>query len=119
MDWTVVWLPDAETELAELWLGGQAVQSVVLFAHRRMGKTSILRNVHYKMGKTVHLAYVNLLLLSNPQGAADVLIFICDEIQRVTGIEPPLNSDFAAFPENTCRRFLLSSPQASPFLCTF
>jgi hypothetical protein len=97
---------DIMNQLAELWLLGQSVQSVVLYGHRRMGKTSILRNVHSHIGSTVYLAYVNLLLLSNPQGEADVLIFICDEIQRVTGMEPPSNRDFADFPENTCRRYI-------------
>jgi hypothetical protein len=97
---------DIINQLAELWLRGQSVQSVLLFAHRRMGKTSILRNVHSSIGSKICLAYVNLLLLSNPQGEADVLMFICDEIYRITGIEPPANSDFAAFPENTCRRYI-------------
>jgi hypothetical protein len=97
---------DIINQLAELWLVGRSVQSVLLYAHRRMGKTSILRNVRSKMGATVHLAYVNLLLLSNPQGAADVLMFICDEIQQVTGIDAPPNSDFTDFAENTCRRYI-------------
>jgi hypothetical protein len=97
---------DTMNQLSELWLMGRSVQSVVLFGHRRMGKTSILRNVHSHIGASVRLVYVNLLLLSNPQGEADVLMFICDEIQRVTGIEPPQNTDFAAFPENTCRRYI-------------
>jgi hypothetical protein len=97
---------DILNQLCELWLRGQSVQSVVLFGHRRMGKTSILRNVYIHTGASVRLAYVNLLLLSNPQGEADVLMFICDEIQRITDIEPPSNSDFAAFPENTCRRYI-------------
>jgi hypothetical protein len=97
---------DIVNQLSELWLMGQSVQSVVLFGHRRMGKTSILRNVHSHIGGSVRLVYVNLLLLSNPQGEADVLMFICDEIHRITGIEPPANSDFDAFPENTCRRYI-------------
>jgi AAA+ ATPase superfamily predicted ATPase len=97
---------DTMNQLSELWLMGRSVQSVVLYGHRRMGKTSILRNINSHIGASVHLVYVNLLLLSNPQGEADVLMFICDEIQRVTGIEPPGNSDFAAFPENTCRRYI-------------
>jgi hypothetical protein len=97
---------DIMNQLSELWLMGQSVQSVVLFGHRRMGKTSILRNVHSHIGASVRLVYVNLLLVSNPQGEADALMFICDEIQRITGIEPPPNSDFTAFPENTCRRYI-------------
>jgi AAA+ ATPase superfamily predicted ATPase len=97
---------DIMNQLSELWLMGRAVQSVVLYGHRRMGKTSILRNVRSHIGASVRLAYINLLLLSNPQGEADVLMFICDEIQQVTGIEPPPTSDFAAFPENTCRRYI-------------
>jgi hypothetical protein len=97
---------DIINQLAELWLHNQSVQSVLLFAHRRMGKTSILRNVNTKMGSEVYLAYINLLLLSNPQGEADILMFICDEIKRVTNIDIPPNSDFVAFPQNTCRRYI-------------
>ncbi len=63
-------------------------------------------NVHSHIGASVRLVYINLLLLSDRQSEADVLIFICDEIQRVTGIEPPPNSEFTAFPENTCRRYI-------------
>jgi AAA-like domain len=97
---------DIINQLSELWLQNQSVQSVLLFGHRRMGKTSILRNIRRKMGDEVYLAYINLLLLSNPQGEADILMFICDEIQRVTNIDPPPNSEFAAFPQNTCRRYI-------------
>jgi hypothetical protein len=97
---------DIINQLAELWLQNQSVQSVLLFAHRRMGKTSILRNAHSKMEGKVYLAYINLLLLSDPQGEADILMFICDEIQRVTNIDLPPNNDFVTFPKNTCRRYI-------------
>jgi hypothetical protein len=97
---------DIMYQLAELWRTQQSIQSVVIYGHRRMGKTSILRNINRHLGEDVRLVYVNMLLISNPSGEVDLLMFICDEIQKVTGIKPPTNADFIAFPETTCRRYI-------------
>jgi hypothetical protein len=97
---------DIMNQLSELWRQNKSVQSVVLYGHRRMGKTSILRNINNRLGDNVSLAYVNMLLMTNPQGEADILMFICDQIKIATGINIPTNAEFSAFPETTCRRYI-------------
>jgi hypothetical protein len=97
---------DIMYQLSELWLTRRSIQSVVIYGHRRMGKTSILRNINRHLGEDVRLVYVDMLLSSNPSGEVDLLMFICDEIQKVTGLTPPANADFIAFPELTCHRYI-------------
>jgi AAA ATPase domain len=97
---------DIMNQLSELWRQNKSVQSVVLYGHRRMGKTSILRNINNRLGDNVSLAYVNMLLMTNPQGEADILMFICDQIKIATGVNIPTNAEFSAFPETTCRRYI-------------
>jgi hypothetical protein len=97
---------DIINQLSELWRQNKSVQSVVLYGHRRMGKTSILRNINNRLGDNVRLAYVNMLLKTNPQGEADILMFICDQIKIATGVAIPTNAEFSAFPETTCLRYI-------------
>jgi len=74
---------DIVRRLEELWAGSEVPPSVVLFGHRRMGKTSILRNLPGHLGASVHLAYVNLLLLGDaPGGASEVLLALADGAAR-------------------------------------
>ena len=68
---------DVLRQLEELWYGSANPPSVVIFGHRRMGKTSILRNLDGRLGSRVHVAYVNLLLLGDLRnGAADLFTLI-------------------------------------------
>jgi AAA ATPase domain len=97
---------DIINQLAELWRQNKSVQSVVLYGHRRMGKTSILRNINHHLGKDLSLAYVNMLLITNPQGETDILMFICDQIAIATNIATPTNNEFSDFPQTTCRRYI-------------
>jgi hypothetical protein len=93
--------------LKELWLINSSPQSVILYGHRRMGKTSILRNATTKVNPQVSVAYVNLLSIgSAPNGITDILMAICDAIQEVTDIPTPNNNDLFQFPETTFRRYL-------------
>jgi hypothetical protein len=79
--------------LEALWLGSQVPPSVVLFGHRRMGKTSILRNLAGHLGASVHLAYVDLHLLGEaPGGVGDVLLALADSVAqtlRAAGLPIP------------------------------
>jgi AAA ATPase domain len=97
---------DIINELAELWRQNKSVQSVVLYGHRRMGKTSILRNINRHLGKDVSLAYVNMSLVTNTKSETDILMLICDQIAITTGITAPTNKDFSDFPQTTCRRYI-------------
>jgi Archaeal ATPase. len=103
---------DVLRRLEELWYGSANLPSVVIFGHRRMGKTSILRNLDGRLGSRVHVAYVNLLLLGDLRnGAVDLFLKLADSIadtlQHRQLPAPPI--DDAAFeqrPELAFERYL-------------
>ncbi|MBW4680518.1 MAG: hypothetical protein KME19_10415 [Microcoleus vaginatus WJT46-NPBG5] len=98
---------DVIRQLEELWVLGNQVQSVVLFGHRRMGKTSILKNVANCLGSGIKVAYINLLNLGDiSQGVGEVLIAICDEISRTVNLAPPADADLLNLPTRTFERYL-------------
>ncbi|MEH2136415.1 ATP-binding protein [Nostoc sp.] len=98
---------DIIRQLEELWVMGNQLQSVVLYGHRRMGKTSILLNATNCLGSQIQLAYVNLLRLGDsPQGVGEVLMAICDEISRTVKLPPPTDADLLNLPYRTFERYL-------------
>jgi AAA+ ATPase superfamily predicted ATPase len=97
---------DIIRQLEELWLKGIQVQSVVIYGHRRMGKTSILLNAANSLGNEVKVVYVNLLKLGNvTQGVGEVLMAISDKISQVLNIETPNDDDLLRLPERTFNRY--------------
>lgn len=97
---------DILRKLEELWVMGQQLQSVVLYGHRRMGKTSILLNVANCSGSRVKVVYINLLLVGNsPQGVGEVLMAISDAISDAIGCPPPDDNDLLNLPYPTFRRY--------------
>ncbi|PPJ64584.1 AAA family ATPase, partial [Cuspidothrix issatschenkoi] len=97
---------DIMRRLEELWLRGIQLQSVVIYGHRRMGKTSILRNTANSLDNQVKVAYVNLLKLGDvTQGVGEVLMAISDEISQVVNIPPPNDDDLLKLPELTFNRY--------------
>ncbi|WP_026082487.1 AAA family ATPase [Mastigocladopsis repens] len=98
---------DVMRQLEELWVRSSQLQSVVIYGHRRMGKTSILRNVAKFVGEGVQVAYVNLLEVADaPQGVVEVLMAISDAISEVMQIPPPSNEDLLSLPQRTFSRYL-------------
>ncbi|MGK7880925.1 MAG: ATP-binding protein [Crocosphaera sp.] len=98
---------DILRELKELWLNATQVQSVILYGHRRMGKTSILRNINSCLDGNIKLAYLNLQSLGEiRQGASEIVMAMSDEISEVLEIPAPNDADFLQLPELTFRRFL-------------
>ena len=100
--------PDIIRQLEKLWLTpGNQLQSVLLYGHRRTGKTSILLNAAQSLGSQVKVAYVNLLRLGNtPQGVGEVLMAISDEISDAVNIPPPADKDLLDLPYRTFERYL-------------
>jgi AAA+ ATPase superfamily predicted ATPase len=97
---------DVIRELKELWVRSRQLQSVVLYGHRRMGKTSILRNVANRLELGVWVAYVNLLEVGDASlGVAEVLMAISDAISDTVQIPPPANDDLLNLPLPTFRRY--------------
>jgi hypothetical protein len=98
---------DIIRQLEELWVMSNQLQSVVLYGHRRMGKTSILLNAANCLGSQIQLAYVNLLRLGDsPQGVGEVLMAICDEISRTVKLSSPADADLLNLPYRTFERYL-------------
>jgi hypothetical protein len=98
---------DILRELEQLWVLSNQLQSVVLFGHRRMGKTSILRNTGNCLGSGVKVAYVNLLTVANAsQGVAEVLMAICDAISSQVHCTPPDETKWLNFPNRTFGNYL-------------
>ncbi|MGK7956350.1 MAG: AAA-like domain-containing protein [Crocosphaera sp.] len=98
---------DILRELKELWTNATQVQSVILYGHRRMGKTSILRNINTCLDGNIKLAYLNLQSLGEmTQGTAEIVMAMSDEISEVLDISAPNDADFLESPELTFRRFL-------------
>ncbi|MBR8840055.1 MAG: ATP-binding protein [Stigonema ocellatum SAG 48.90 = DSM 106950] len=98
---------DVMRDLRELWVTGHQVQSVVLYGHRRMGKTSILRNAANRLGSGVKVAYVNLLEVGDASlGVAEVLMAMSDAISEVMQFPPPANEELLNLPLPTFRRYL-------------
>jgi hypothetical protein len=98
---------DIMRQLEELWSGNQSPQSIVLFGHRRMGKTSILRNAMERLSSQTQVIYMNLQRLGIMEnGMGEVLLALSDEISDATGIAPPNDQAFLQLPQRTFERYL-------------
>ncbi len=98
---------DRLRQLEELWMTRNKLQSVVLYGHRRMGKTSLLKNLAHYLGSQIKVIYVNLQRLGAvSQGVAEVLMAISDEIATAFNISPPDDNDFLQLPQRTFERYL-------------
>lgn len=96
---------DIMRQLKELWVKGNQLQSVVIYGHRRMGKTSILRNAVNHIGRGVRLAYINLQGLT-ADNLGDVLIGISDAVFQEVKIQAPSDDEYKISPDRTFKRYL-------------
>ncbi|PSR18374.1 ATP-binding protein [filamentous cyanobacterium CCP3] len=96
---------DIMRQLQDPWMGNH-LQSVVIYGHRRMGKTSILKNVGRVLGSGLRVAYVNLLKSAGANNLSDVLLAISDQVAATLAIPPPKDTDMANSPARTFERFL-------------
>ncbi len=100
-------------QLEELWLTNSQLQSVVLFGHRRMGKTSILKNLSRYLGNNLQVVYINLLNLgAASEGAGEVLITLSDAISAKLSTPPPDDETLLRLPYPTFRRFIQTINQS-------
>ncbi|MDJ0773000.1 MAG: ATP-binding protein, partial [Mastigocoleus sp. MO_167.B18] len=97
---------DIIRQLEEIWRNAGHMQSVVLYGHRRMGKTSILRNIAAALDCKVKVAYVNLQTVGDIEDVSEVLMLISDKIARVTDIPPLPDTDFINGKFRTLERYL-------------
>jgi hypothetical protein len=97
---------DIMRQLEELWVMGNTIQSVVLYGHRRMGKTSILLNLNKHLGSGIQVIYINMQRLGTASGLGEVFIGVCDEIASALNIPPPEDESLLKLPERTFERYL-------------
>ncbi|WP_156093053.1 AAA family ATPase [Planktothrix serta] len=98
---------DILKKIEEVWVSNKQLQSIVLYGHRRMGKTSILQNVSTCLDEKVKLAYVNLLTVGNSiQGVGEVLMAIADSLSDTLQIPPPDDESLINLPYRTFERYL-------------
>ncbi len=98
---------DIMRQLEELWVMSQQLQSVVLYGHRRMGKTSILRNISHCLGAEIIIVYINFQGLATVnEGMGEVLMAISDGISDAFEIPPPDDEALLRLPERTFERYL-------------
>ena len=95
-----------QIQLEELWFMNELPQSIVLYGHRRMGKTSILRNIATRLGAQTRIAYINLQLCETATSIGEVLITLTDKIAKTTTIPAPSDTELFALPEITFRRYI-------------
>jgi AAA+ ATPase superfamily predicted ATPase len=95
---------DIIKKLQDIWRNKQQLQSVVLYGPRRMGKTSILRNLaNYSIKQEqVRVIYVDLQSVANiDKEVGEVFITISDEIATALQLEPPKDRELLTFPYRT------------------
>jgi hypothetical protein len=99
---------DILTTIEELWLKPGQVESIVIYGHRRMGKTSILRNLSDRFTPTTKIINFNIQTLgtlTTPQLILALAQTIYDDLPPHIQIPEPTQSDFPT-PERDFRRWL-------------
>ncbi|MDE5119191.1 MAG: AAA family ATPase, partial [Trichodesmium sp. St19_bin1] len=98
---------DIMRELEQLWVMSSQPQSVVLYGHRRMGKTSILRNIAKSSGADAQVIYVDLQSLEVvSQGMGEVFLAISDEISDSISLPKPDTEELLKLPPRTFKLYL-------------
>lgn len=105
-------------QLQELWCGSDPLQSVLLYGHRGMGKTSIIRNTSEYLSENIYVAYLDLFCLgavSREVGEGEVVIAISDSIGEALSVPPPEDDASLDSPLATFRNFIQSRSLSSAF----
>ncbi|MFM7712663.1 MAG: AAA family ATPase, partial [Microcystis sp.] len=96
---------DILRELQSMW-SGDNLSYVVLYGHRRMGKTSILRNLEAYLPPDVSVIYINLQRLATVTSLAEVLLTMAEEIAQTLAIDAPEEEKISQHPEMYFNRYL-------------
>jgi len=92
-------------ELQSMW-SGDNLSSVVLYGHRRMGKTSILRNLEAYLPPAISVIYINLQRVATVTSLAEVLLNMAEEIAQTLAIDAPEEEKISQHPEMYFNRYL-------------
>lgn len=104
---------DIMLRIEELWHRPAQAPSIVLYGHRRMGKTSILRNLQAHLDSFSTVVSFNLQLFGNVQSTNELLYALAVELYdslsveiRQTLLEPDANRFLAGNPYQLLIQFL-------------
>jgi hypothetical protein len=106
--------------LEELWGvdASQRVPSVVLYGHRRMGKTSILQNLGHRFGVDTVVAYLTMQRVGRVANTGELLttlaLVLYDAISsaNITTLDEPESTDFTGNCYTAFDRFLVGARRA-------
>ena len=102
---------DILTTLEELWTKPGQLESVVIYGHRRMGKTSILRNLPGRFSNNTKIINFNIQTQGNVRSTTELIFNLAQALyddlptHLQTAIPEPQISDFDR-PEQSFKRFL-------------
>lgn len=103
---------DILNRFVELWGLGQEGSSVVLYGHRRMGKSSILQNLHSQFDKYTIIVDFNMQRIGRVQSTGELLLNLALKLYDaacdlcLTGLVEPHGTSFIQNPYIAFDRFL-------------
>jgi len=108
-------------QLRSAWVKPGQRDSLVVYGHRRMGKTSVMRNLlaFCPLGAETGLAFLNLQTVDWSDALADLCQAIAFELWRCAGTDRPAPEAFASNPLAALRSFLAglnAGPQERRFI---
>ncbi|MBK8898612.1 MAG: hypothetical protein IPN66_15720 [Candidatus Competibacteraceae bacterium] len=105
-------------QIEAAWTKPGQRDSLVIFGHRRMGKTSIARNVAHlcQLGDDTRLAFLNLQIVDWSEGLRDLCHAIAFALWQAdpNGLAEPAPQDYEQHPLAALRRLLARLKQAAP-----
>ncbi|HCK82455.1 MAG TPA: hypothetical protein DIC59_13475 [Candidatus Competibacteraceae bacterium] len=109
---------DILAQIEAAWAKPGQRDSLVIFGHRRMGKTSIARNVAHlcQLGDDTRLAFLNLQAVDWTEGLRDLCHAIAFALWEAdpNGLAEPAPEDYEQHPLAALRRLLARLEQAAP-----
>ncbi|NET46781.1 ATP-binding protein [Okeania sp. SIO2B3] len=98
--------------LKELWAIAPHPKSVVLYGSRRIGKTSILRNIANCSSSDIQVVYANLQSLAAiSEGMGEIFLAISDEISDAINLPTPDTDELLKLPQRTFKLYLKQAIQ--------
>ena len=103
---------DIMRQLKELWGKAGQCSSVVLYGHRRMGKSSILQNLKYYLDSNTIIVHFDMQLTGDITNTSQLLFLMALEIYyqfnqvKSNCLAIPQENDFITYPRHTFKHFL-------------
>ncbi|MDS4058551.1 MAG: ATP-binding protein, partial [Candidatus Contendobacter sp.] len=109
---------DIFARIEAAWAKSGPRDSLVIFGHRRMGKTSVARAVKHlcQLGDDTRLAFLNLQIVDWTEGLSDLCHAIAFALWEAdpNGLDEPASEDYEQHPLATLRRMLSRLGQSTP-----